>query len=56
MDFPIIDLASLPDLSTLTGAFGSLLHPGQAGGTDDSLIIAMVYVYEVLAGHGGGAR
>ena len=46
MNFPKIDLSALPDLQTLTGAFGSLLTPGKIDGSDDSMIVMMVYIYE----------
>ena len=44
MDLPKIDLAILPDLEVLTGIFGSLREPGP----DDSVIILMTYLFEVL--------
>jgi hypothetical protein len=48
MEFPIIDLAALPDLDTLTGVFGSLSNPLQALQSDDTIIVMMVYVYNVI--------
>ena len=45
MNLPKIDLTSLPDLATLTGVFGSIRR---APGPDDSIIILMTYVFEVL--------
>ncbi len=42
MDFPKIDLGSLPDLEAATGLFGSL----SAGGSDDTIVAIMVYVYD----------
>lgn len=47
MNLPKIDLSALPDLDTLTGIFGSLAKPAQALTTDDSVILAMTFVYEV---------
>lgn len=47
MNLPKIDLASLPDLDALTGVFGSLAQ--KAGGvSDDTIIIVMAYLYEVI--------
>lgn len=46
MNLPKIDISALPDLDTLTGIFGSLAKPAQALVMDDSVIIAMVFVYE----------
>lgn len=48
MNLPKINLSALPDLDTLTGVFGSLAHPIQAGGSDDSVIVVMVFLYEAL--------
>ncbi|MCC6924514.1 hypothetical protein [Novosphingobium sp.] len=48
MNLPKIDLSALPDLDTLTGVFGSLVHKGQTLDFDDSLIDVMVFVYEVI--------
>jgi len=45
MQLPKIDLSSLPDLTTLTGVFGSL--PSRIG-PDDSILILMAYIYEIL--------
>lgn len=50
MNLPKIDISALPDLDTLTGVFGSLLHPAQALMSDDSLIVLMAYLYEVING------
>ncbi|MFC0590484.1 hypothetical protein ACFFF7_13825 [Novosphingobium aquiterrae] len=46
MNLPKIDLSALPDLDTLTGVFGSLARPAQALAQDDSIILAMVFVFE----------
>lgn len=48
MNLPQIDVSALPDLDTLTGVFGSLAHPGNAVMSDDSIIILMVFLYEIL--------
>lgn len=48
MNLPKIDVSTLPDLDTLTGVFGSLANSAQAAQSDDSIIIAMVFVYEIL--------
>ena len=50
MNLPKIDLSALPDLNTLTGAFGSLFPPGSASGgtSDDTIVVLMVFVYERL--------
>lgn len=47
MQLPKIDIASLPDLDKVTGAFGSLSDLATAY-TDDSIVAIMVYVYENL--------
>lgn len=44
MELPKIDVASLPELSDLTGMFGSISGPGH----DDSVVVIMVFVYEQL--------
>lgn len=44
MNLPKIDLASLPDLDTLTGLFGAR-QPGH----DDSIVIIATFVYDVGA-------
>ncbi len=48
MNLPKIDLSALPDLDTLTGVFGSQLNPAQALQSDDTVIIMMVYVYDIV--------
>lgn len=53
MILPIIEIASLPDLETLTGIFGSLAHPGNLR-VDDAFLDVMVYVYEVIIANGVG--
>jgi hypothetical protein len=53
MNLPIIEIAALPDLDTLTGIFGSLANPGNLR-VDDAWIDVMVYIYEVIISNGGG--
>ena len=48
MNLPKIDISALPDLDTLTGVFGSLAHPVQAMASDDTLLILMVFVYDII--------
>ncbi len=51
MKLPKIDLASLPDLNTVTGMFGSMRTPGS--GHDDSIIVLATIVYETAPPGGG---
>jgi len=48
MNLPKLDVFTLPDLDTLTGVFGSLAHPAQALQSDDTLVILMVYIYDII--------
>lgn len=48
MNLPKIDISALPDLDKLTGVFGSLTNPIRAMESDESLLLIMVYVYDVL--------
>lgn len=48
MNLPQIDISTLPDLNTLTGVFGSTIEPAKALIFDDSVIIAMVFLYEIM--------
>lgn len=49
MNLPKIDIAALPDLDTLTGLFGSVSSPLKAMPTvDDTIIVLMTYVYQIL--------
>lgn len=50
MNLPKIDISALPDLDTLTGVFGSVMHPVQAAASDDTLIVLMVFVYDLTKG------
>lgn len=47
MNLPSIDLASLPELDTATGVFGSLSDLTSAA-SDDRVVMLMVYVYETI--------
>lgn len=47
MNLPAIDLASLPDLDTATGMFGSLSDQANAA-SDDRVVVLMVYIYETI--------
>lgn len=49
MKLPKIDLASLPDLDTLTGFFGSMRTPGH----DDSIVVIATVVIESNPPSGG---
>ncbi|HOB14623.1 MAG TPA: hypothetical protein PK680_07980 [Novosphingobium sp.] len=48
MNLPKIDISALPDLETITGMFGSMAYPARAMGSDDTAIVIMVYIYDVL--------
>jgi hypothetical protein len=53
MILPELALSALPDLSILTGMFGSLV----GGGThahDDSIVILATFLYEAQPPGGGG--
>ena len=50
MNLPKIDISALPDLDTLTGVFGSVMHPLQAAASDDTLLVLMVFVYDLTNG------
>ena len=47
MNLPKIDTSALPDLDVLTGVFGSTQH-AIMGGSDDSIVILMVFIYDIL--------
>lgn len=51
MKLPKIDLASLPDLHTLTGLFGSMRTPEP--GHDDTVVILATIVFETQPPGGG---
>jgi hypothetical protein len=48
MNLSKIDLSSLPDLDTLTGVFGSLHHATKIAESDDSILVLMTWLYEIL--------
>ncbi len=48
MILPLIDIASLPGLDTLTGVFGSMLPKAQYDSSGDEIVILMVFLYELL--------
>lgn len=55
MTLPKIDLASLPDLETLTGVFGSMASGRHMPGHDDTIIVLATFIYETVPpGTGGG--
>lgn len=45
MNLPKIDIADLPGIEQVQGLFGSLVASG--GTMDDTIILLMVYVYDV---------
>ncbi|MBW8783753.1 MAG: hypothetical protein JF593_03800 [Novosphingobium sp.] len=52
MNLPKIDISTLPDLHTVTGLFGSLAHPMKAIASDDTIVILMTYIYELIGPDG----
>ena len=52
MTLPKLDLSALPDLSTLTGMFGSLAE-GRPSGHDDSIVILATFLYDANPPGGG---
>ncbi|MGV2496470.1 hypothetical protein [Pelagerythrobacter aerophilus] len=48
MNFPKIDLSSLPALDKAAGMFGSLSDAATVA-TDDRAVIIMVYLYETVS-------
>lgn len=48
MNLPKIDISTLPDLDTLTGVFGSVSSSLQAQSSDDSIVVIMTFVYDIL--------
>jgi len=47
MELPKIDSLVLPDLPHATGIFGSQQYPSPASGSDDTLIVLMVFLYDI---------
>ena len=52
MPWPKLDLSALPDLTILTGMFGSLAE-GRAPSHDDSIVILATFLYEAHPPGGG---
>jgi hypothetical protein len=48
MKLPSIDLSSLPDLDTVTGLFGSLLDTSGQVYSDDTIVVMMVFLCEIV--------
>lgn len=48
MNLPKIDVSALPDLETLTGVFGSLSSPAQGLQSNDTIIMIMTFIYDIL--------
>ena len=48
MKLPSIDLSSLPDLDTVTGLFGSFLDTSGQVYSDDTIVVMMVFLYEIV--------
>jgi len=48
MNLPKIDVSALPDLKTLTGVFGSLSSPAQGLQSNDTIIMIMTFIYDIL--------
>lgn len=48
MILPLIDIASLPGLDTLTGIFGSMLPTTHVEASSDEIVILMAFLYELL--------
>ena len=53
MHLPKLDLAALPDLTTLTGMFGGLADSSTPG-HDDSIVILATFIYDAQPPGGGG--
>jgi hypothetical protein len=47
MELPKIDALALPDLADATGVFGSAHSPSPTVGSDDTLIVLMVFLYDL---------
>lgn len=47
MTIPQIDVAAVPDLSVMTGVFGSLAHKAILA-SDDATVIVITFLYDVL--------
>jgi len=47
MELPKLDALTLPDLPEATGVFGSQHAPNRSVGSDDTLIVLMVFLYDL---------
>ncbi len=52
MEMPKLDVTALPDLGTMTGVYGSQRHPTRSVGSDDSIIVLMSFLYEIIGDNG----
>jgi hypothetical protein len=48
MNLPNIDLSSLPGLDTVTGMFGSMLDTSGDVWSDDTIIVLMTFLYDLV--------
>ena len=48
MKLPKFDLSALPDLDQITGVFGSLAHSLRVAESDDTLIMLMTFLYDLV--------
>jgi hypothetical protein len=48
MNLPKIDLSALPDLENITGMFGTYIGKFYAQETDDSVVILMTFLYDIM--------
>jgi hypothetical protein len=47
MNLPQIDISAVPDLSVMTGVFGSVAHKAILA-SDDTMVIIITFLYDVL--------
>ncbi len=48
MNLPKLDIASLPDLDAIAGLFDTIVAPAKATYSDDTIIVLMTFIYELL--------
>ncbi len=48
MNLPSIDLSSLPQLDAVSGAASSLHHAVQAQANDETVIILMTFLWDII--------
>lgn len=48
MNLPKIDISALPDLDVLTGIYGSLSGVTPSAQSNDTIIMIMTFIYDVL--------